>query len=327
MFDFIGIRVSPAALRLLLAVALRLFLVLSVAIVLPINGCKQQPATSQVGPRTFASPQEAGKALSDAAASQNQNVILQIFGPGSEAVLYSGDAAEDKASLDGFVKAYQVMNRWRKLSDDTQLLLVGADNQAFPLPLMRNAAGQWYFDAAAGKEELLARRIGQDEIAAMAVCGAIADAQNEYFTQKHDGVKQYARKFISDAGGQNGLYWQSPQGSPRSPLGPLVAYATAEGYKVEPNKHRPFYGYYFTILDKQGSYAKGGAKNYIVDGKMTQGFAVVAYPAEYGNSGVMTFAINQNGVLLQKDLGKDTSQAATAITEFDPDSGWTILGE
>src|SRR5208283_2637359 len=191
--------------------------------------------------------------------------------------------------------------------------LVGADNQAFPIPL-KSTAGQWYFDAAAGKKEIAARRIGRNEIVAMDACGALAEAQAQYFAQRHGGVKQYAQKFISDTGQQNGLYWESPQGAPRSPLGPLVAYATQEGLTIKPGVAQPFYGYYFRRLDSQGAAAKGGAKPYIVDGKMTGGFAYIAYPANYDDSGVKTFIINQDGVIYQKDLGKDTVSAAKAMT-------------
>jgi Protein of unknown function (DUF2950) len=306
----------------------RLLLAIGVAMVVPIGACNsnQQSAPVQAGPRTFSSPEDAGKALAEAAKSQNQNAILQIFGPGSAEILSTGDATEDKASLDGFAKAYQVMNRWRKLGDGTELLLVGADNQAFPIPLMKNSAGQWYFDAAAGKEEILARRIGRNEIAAIDICASIADAQQQYFAQHHDGVNQYAQKFISDEGKQNGLYWPEVSGQPRSPLGPLIAFATSEGYKVQPSQHQPFYGYYFALLDKQGPNAKGGAKDYVANGKkMTGGFAVLAYPAEYRQSGVMSFLINQNGPLLEKDLGNTTDQVASAMTEFNPDRTWTVV--
>ena len=297
-----------------------------IAILLPIAACnRQQSASATAGPRTFASPEAAGKALADATKSQDQKELLQILGPGSADIISTGDAAEDKASLNGFAQAYQVMNRWRKLTDASELLLVGADNQAFPIPLLKNAAGQWYFNATAGKEEILSRRVGHDEITAIGACAAVADAQSQYYSQKHGGIKQYAQKFISDAGQQDGLYWESPPGTPRSPLGPLVAYATAEGYKVKPNQHQPFYGYYFVMLDKQGPDAKGGAKNYIVNGKMTSGFAVVAYPAKYGESGVTTFIINHDGVTFQKDLGKTTEEIASAMTEFNPDQSWHVV--
>jgi hypothetical protein len=304
-----------------------LHVTLAFVLLLSLTACnkKEQSPETQAAPKTFASPNEAGKALADAAKSQSKDAILAIFGPGSADILSSGDAAEDKASLDGFAKAYQVMNRWRKLADGTELLLVGADNQAFPVPLMKNTAGQWYFDAAAGKKEILARRIGRDELAAIDVCAALADSQARYFSQKHGGVKQYAQKFISDPGQQNGLYWESLQGSPRSPLGPLVAFATEEGFTVKPDTAQPFYGYYFRRLDNQSSAVKGGAKAYVVNGKMTGGFAYVAYPAKYDDTGVKTFMINQDGVVYAKDLGKDSENLAKAMTEFNPDNSWIAL--
>ncbi len=287
---------------------------------------KEQPApAAPAAPQTFASAEAAGKALMEAAKAQNQDTMVAIFGPGSKELIYSGDAAEDKASMEGFVQAYGVMNRWRTLPDGSELLLVGADNQAFPIPLKKNASGQWYFDAAAGKDEILARRIGRDEIVAIDVCAALADAQAQYFAQKHDGVKQYAQKFISDPGKQNGLYWESAEGQPRSPVGPLVAFATDEGYNIKSAPHQPFHGYIFRILDKQGPDAKGGAKSYIVNGKMTGGFAYVAYPATYNDTGVMTFIIGQDGVVYQNNLGKGTVDLAKAMTEFNPDKSWTAL--
>jgi Protein of unknown function (DUF2950) len=287
-------------------------------------GNKAQPSAALAAPKNFASPDDAGKGLFEAAKSGNQDALLAIFGPGSKELIFTGDAAEDNASLDGFVRAYQVMNRWRKLGDGSELLLVGADNQAFPIPL-KSASGQWYFDAAAGKEEIVARRIGRDEIVAMDVCGALADAQRQYFHQQHGGVKQYAQKFISDAGQENGLYWQSPEGSPRSPLGPLVAFATDEGLIVKPGDAQPFYGYFFRRLDSQGSAAKGGAKQYVVSGHATGGFAYIAYPVKYDDTGMQTFIINQDRVIYEKNLGKDTTNLAKAITEFNPDNTWTPL--
>jgi hypothetical protein len=303
-----------------------LLLVVGAATLLSIWGCNknEQASPAQASAKTFASPDEAGKGLFEAAKSGNQETVLAIFGPGAKEIVYTGDAAEDKASLDGFARSYQVMNRWRKLGDGSELLVVGADNQAFPIPL-KNAGGQWYFDAAAGKEEILARRIGRDEIVAIDVCQALAGAQEQYFAQKHGGVKQYAQKFLSDAGQQNGLYWESPQGSPRSPLGPLVAFATEEGFTVKPDAAQPFFGYYFRRLDKQGSSAKGGAKPYVVNGKMTGGFAYVAYPAKYDDTGVKTFIVNQDRVVYEKNLGKDAADVAKTLTEFNPDNTWTAL--
>jgi hypothetical protein len=292
------------------------------ALLMALVACTKAPSY-----KTFASPDDAGQGLLDAAKTGDLNAVIAVFGPDSKDIIFSGDAVQDKTTVGAFAAAYGVMHRWRKMPDDAQILLIGADNFAFPIPLKKNASGQWFFDAAAGKDEILARRIGRNELAIIDVCGALADAQAAYFSQSHDdgSSKHYALKFISDNGKQNGLYWESPEGQPRSPLGPLVAFATDEGYNVKPNSHSPFHGYFFHMLNRQGSHAPGGAKDYLVDGKLAGGFAFVAYPAEYGNSGVMTFMIDQDGVLLQKDLGKSTKEIATAMTEFDPDSSWTVV--
>lgn len=311
---------APKLSRLRILTALLSFMVL-------LTSCNKQekPSATQATQKTFSSPDDAAKALVEAAKSGNRDAVLAIFGPGSNDVIYSGDVADDKAAFAGFVSDYDVMHRWRKLSDGSELLITGADNKVFPIPLKKNDAGQWYFDLEAGRQEILARRIGKNEIAAVDICAAIADAQRQYFSQHHDGVNQYAQKFISGEGKQNGLYWPTVDDQSRSPLGPLVAYATTEGYKVQPNQHQPYYGYYFVMLDKQGPDAKGGAKNYIVNGKMTDGFAVLAYPAQYRDSGIMTFVINQNGVVFQKDLGKTTDEVAAAMTEFNPDKAWEAV--
>jgi len=274
--------------------------------------------------QVFATPEDAGNTLVAAAQAGDQAAALALFGPDSKDIIFSGDPVQDKNIAHGFADAYGVMHRWRKLTNASQILLVGADNYPFPIPLKQNASGQWYFDTAAGREEVLNRRIGRNELAVIDASQAAADAQAEYFSQPHDGAntKQYALKFISDPGKHNGLYWQSSDGQPESPLGPLVAFATSEGYSVKPDAHTPFHGYYFRMLDGQTAKARGGAKKYVVDGKKVNGFAFIAYPAQYGNSGVMTFMINQDGVLLQKDLGKDTAATAAAMTEFDPDSTW-----
>jgi Protein of unknown function (DUF2950)/Protein of unknown function (DUF3300) len=232
-------------------------------------------------------------------------------------------ATQDKETADAFVAAYGTMNRWRKMDDKSQILVLGVDNFSFPIPLKQNSDGRWYFDTAAGKDEILARRIGRNELAAIKICGALADAQATYHSEPRDGAKRYALKFISDDGKQNGLYWNAADGQPKSPLGPLAAFATAEGYTVQPNTHQPFHGYFFRMLTKQGAQANGGAKDYMVNGKITGGFAFVAYPAEYGNSGVMTFMINQEGILLQKDLGKTTTETASAMSGFNPDANWS----
>ena len=179
----------------------------------------EKPAATEVVQKTFASPDDAGKALTEAAKAGNHDALIAIFGPGSQDVIFSGDTAQDKTSFDNFTAAYGTMNRWRKQTDGSEVLYLGADNNPFPIPLKKNSAGGWYFDTAAGKDEILSRRIGDNDLAAIDVVAAMADAQNQYFSQRHDGVKQYAQKFVSDDGKQNGLYWKSPEGQPKSPLG------------------------------------------------------------------------------------------------------------
>jgi len=291
--------------------------------------CSAVCQSNQPSIRTFPTLEDAGTALISAAKSHDQTSLLAIFGPDAKEVISSGDAVQDNNTAAAFARAYDVMHRWRTLADGSEILLVGYDNFPFPIPLKKNAEGQWFFDTVAGKEEVLNRRIGRNELAIIDVCNAVANAQAQYFSQLHDGstTKQYAQKFISDPGTHNGLYWQSPEGQPQSPLGPLAAFATAEGYSVKPDAHIAFHGYFFRMLKGQSNRAPGGAKNYVVDGKMTAGFAFVAYPAEYGNSGVMTFMINQDGVLLQKDLGKNTAEVVMGMSDFDPDSGWNIVGQ
>ena len=281
--------------------------------------------SGQAVQRTFASPEEAGVAFFDAAKSGDQQALVAIFGPDAKEALLSGDAVKDKDTLQDFVGAYTQMHRWREIKAGGEMLYTGADNFPFPIPLGQNPSGQWYFDTAAGKDEILARRIGKDELTAIAACAAIAKAQNEYFSQTHDGdkVKQYAQKLVSDEGKQNGLYWSVPQNQPQSPLEEVRDFAKAAGYTSAGSKPQPFDGYYFRILTKQGDKAKGGAKDYIVNGKMTGGFAVLAYPVEYRNSGIMTFSVGKDGIVYQKDLGEQTTETAEAMTEYNPGDGWT----
>jgi Protein of unknown function (DUF2950) len=295
--------------------------------VLPLAACNtsKAPAPSEAGPKTFATPDEAGAALVSATKADDRNALLAIFGSGAADLIFSGDAAQDKQTAQNFTTAYQTMNRWRKQTDGTEVLEVGSDNHAFPIPLAKNSGGQWSFDTAAGKTEILARRIGDNELATIDVMNAMAEAQAQYLAQDHDGVKQYAQKFVSDEGKQNGLYWKSPEGKPRSPLGPLVAFASTEGFNPQAGKQEPFHGYFYRMLTKQGADAKGGAKDYIVNGKMTGGFAFIAYPEKYGDTGIATFMINQNGILLDKDFGNGTSETATALTDFNPDKTWTVV--
>ena len=300
---------------------------LLLAVLVLLAGCTK---SSKPSFSVFATPDDAGNALLTAARSGDRmSAALAIFGPDSKDLISSGDPVQDKEAIDAFVARYDVMHRWRRMPDGSQILLVGADNFAFPIPLKSNGSGKWSFDTAAGREEILNRRIGRNELAVIRVCRAVAEAQAEYHSRLHDRAttKQYAMKFISDPGKQNGLYWQAAEGQPPSPLGPLAAFATSEGYTVKPDAHLPFHGYFFHMLTGQSNKARGGAKKYVVDGKMVGGFAFLAYPAKYGNSGVMTFMINQDGVLLEKDLGKTTAETAAAMSEFDPDAGWSPVGQ
>ena len=298
-----------------------------IVLLITLAACKSKNQESTI--RDFTSPEEAGNALQAAAKSDDEAALQQIFGPESKALITSGDSVQDKNTAVKFASAYDVMHRWRMMGDGSQILLVGYDNFPFPIPLKKDQSGKWFFDTAAGKDEILNRRVGRNELAVIEVCNTVARAEAAYHAQLHDGAttKQYAVRFISEPGKHDGLYWESAEGQPQSPLGPLAAFATGEGYKLKPDAHMPFHGYYFHMLRGQTDKAPGGAKDYVVNGKTTGGFAFVAYPAEYGNSGVMTFIINQDGVLLQKDLGPDTTQTATAMTAFDPDSGWSIVAQ
>lgn len=288
-------------------------------LVIALGSCKktENPATVAAR-RVFASPADAGAAFLEAAKSGDAAALQAIFGPETKSVLFSGDAVKDKNNLEDFVAAYNQMHRWREIKVGGQVLYIGADNYPFPIPLGKNASGQWLFDTGAGKDEILARRIGKDELTAIAASAALAQAQEQYFSKR----KQYAQKFISDEGKQNGLYWPVAAGQAPSPLEDVRDFAKAAGYTNAGDKAQAFGGYYFKILNKQGATAKGGAKDFLVNGKLTGGFAVLAYPAEYRNSGIMTFVTGKDGVVYQKDLGEKTVETAPAITEYDPGDGW-----
>jgi len=268
------------------------------------------------GQKTFASPSEAAKALYDAAKSNDAGALEAVLGASSEPVLTSGDAVQDNNARETFVARFEQMNRIVRESDGSRVVYIGADNWPFPISL-KEANGKWYFDTISGKQEILFRRIGKNEFAAMRVMNALADAQADY----HNRFGQYTDKWVSSEGKQDGLYWKAAEGEPESPIGPLVAYAAAQGY-TKSESPEPFHGYFFRMLTAQGANAKGGATNYVVDGKMTGGFAFVAYPSEYHSSGVMTFLIDQNGLIHEKDLGTKTADLAKAMTTFDPDKTW-----
>lgn len=283
--------------------------------------------SQETGQRTFGTPQEASKAFYDAAKAGDKDTMLAILGPAGASVISSGDEVQDKNNGEFFTQKFEQMNRWGKQGDGSMVLYCGAENWPFPIPLRQAAGGQWYFDTKSGEQEILFRRIGKNELAAIRVCNALVSGQQEYFSQMHDGetVHQYAQKIVSAEGKQNGLYWKVSEGQPESPVGPLVAYATGEGYGGQHDTPQAFHGYFFHVLTEQGANAKDGAKSYIVDGKMTVGFAFLAYPAEYRNSGVMTFVVNQDGVVYQKDLGPGTADLAKEITTYNPDGTWTAV--
>jgi hypothetical protein len=287
-------------------------------------GCNKSQLAPN-GPQTFASPEAARQAIYAAAKSGDSNLVLAIFGPEAKELVTSGDPVQDKAALDLFTSRYDEMHRWGNLVNGGMVLDVGAENYPFPFALLKNSSGQWYFDTGSAKQEILARRIGGNELSTVDTLNAMADGQAEYFSQTHDDnhVRQYAQKFVSDDGKQNGLYWKTAdENQPESPLGPLAAYASAEGYTGNTQTLQPFHGYFYRILTKQGERAHGGAKEYVVNGAMTGGFAILAYPADYGNSGVMSFLINQDGVVFEKNLGENPADVAKAITAFNPDDGW-----
>ena len=318
---FVRIRFAPMKINLSSSLFVSLIMMTALAV-----GCnKSQRAQTPGGPETFASPESAGQAIYAAAKAGDSHALLAIFGPEAQELLFSGDPVQDKAGLDSFTSRYDEMHRWGKLVNGGMVLDVGAENYPFPFALLKNSSGQWYFDTGSAKQEILARRIGGNELATVDTLNAIRDAQTEYFSQSHDNshVRQYAQRFISDEGKQNGLYWKpADDNQPESPLGPLVAYASGEGYGGDTQQSQPFHGYFYRILTKQGEQAHGGAKEYVVKGAMTGGFAALAYPAEYGNSGVMSFLINQDGVVFESNLGENTTEAAKAITAFNPDDAW-----
>ena len=277
-------------------------------------------AAQQPGQKSFSSAAEATKALVTAAKAQDESALLEIFGPDAKDIVSSGDAVEDKNHRDEFVQKYHQMHRLVMEPDGKTTLYIGAENWPTPIPLTHKG-GLWYFDTAAGKQQILYRRIGRNEMAVIQVCHELVDAQNEYYGRPHDGDSgsQYAQKFSSDPGKHNGLYWQASAGEGESPIGPLMASAAAEGYSAD-LQPQPFQGYYFRILTAKK--ATNGDSSYIVDGKMTRGFAFLAYPAEYRSSGVMTFIVDQDGIVYEKDLGRRTPEIAKELTRYDRDASW-----
>jgi hypothetical protein len=299
-----------------------------------------QAAAGPAKQRTFTTPEEAMNALVEAGKAKNRAALADIFGPEYEKLL-SGDEIQDNNELEQFAAAVDESAKLEKSGDSRVTLTIGKDNWPFPIPIVK-AGDQWRFDTAAGMEEILNRRIGENELSAISTCRAYVLAQWEYFTEgdhDNDGVAEYAQKLISSPGVRDGLYWETAEDEKPSPLGELIAAARTEGYsagrkKANPaatapaeHKRSPYHGYYVRILKRQGAYAPGGKYDYVINGNMIAGYALIAYPDKWGSSGIMTFIVNQQGRVYQKNLGPDTVKLAAAITEYDPDATWKPVKE
>ena len=280
-------------------------------------------ATVASAQQAFKTPDEAAGALASAAKTGDMKALNTVLGPDGEDIVSSGDEVADAATRQKFVAAYDAKHQIKMDGDNKATMVIGSEDFPLPIPLARKD-GMWRFDTAAGREEILFRRIGKNELDAIQTCLAYVDAQNEYSEKDRTGagVKTYAQRIVSQPGKKDGLYWPTSQGEDPSPLGELVASATAQGYRVGGGR-TPFHGYYFKILTKQGPAASGGALDYIVRGNMIGGFGLVAYPAEYRNSGVKTFICSHSGTVYEKDLGPNTAKLAERMSAYNPDKTWT----
>lgn len=274
---------------------------------------------------TFATPSEAGQALLAANQANDEDKLRSILGPGSQDVISSGDPTEDRAARQSFVKKYDQMSRWVTMSDGSQVLYIGADNYPFPIPLAQNSSSQWYFDTDAGKEEILARRIGRNELLAMDASSAIVGAEHEYYQTAHNGspAHQYTSRIVSTAGKRDGLYWPASTSQAPSPLGILAELPKASLPSLSPGKPFVMDGYTLRIVKAQDDSAPGGAKGFTANGQITGGFSVLATPIKYGETGIMTFITGSDGKLYEQNLGPDTAKIAASIQEFDPTDDWS----
>jgi len=309
--------------------AWRLIVLLSViaglTLPVPLRAADEKSDDKQL---TFASPDDAVKALVDATKAGDHDTLHKIFGPEGK-TLVTGDKVADAASFAQFAKAIGEMCNQKHEGDDKVVLNIGAENWPFPIPIVKKG-DTWFFDTAAGKEEIINRHIGEDEINAIGVCRTYVGAQRQYASKDRDGseVLKYAQKFKSTEGKKDGLFWESAANEETSPYGPLVAEAREEGYGPKKgNEPHPFHGYIFRILTAQGPRAPGGKYNYIINGNMIGGFAMVAYPFKWGESGIMTFIVNQQGKVYQRNLGPKTAELSAAIKEYNPDDKWTLVDE
>jgi len=293
-----------------------------IAVAILFFGASSDSLAAGTSQKRFSSPEEAVKSLVAAVRANDEKEIFAILGPGSKELISSGDEVADMAGRERFLNAYDQMNTLEPKSANTTVLHIGADNWSMPIPIVKKDT-TWVFDIGKGKQEILNRRIGRNELHVIEVLDAYVDAQQEYASRdcSGSGKVEFAQRLISTEGKRDGLYWEAKEGEQESPLGPLVASAAKEGYGKESNLS-PFHGYHFKILKGQGKHAEGGTYNYVVKERMILGFALVAYPAEYGNSGIMTFMVNQKGIIYEKNLGKNTKRIAEAMKIFDPDKTW-----
>lgn len=286
-----------------------------------------RPATAvqKVQQKSFASPEEAGEALAQAIRAQDRTALLAVLGPASASWLSSGDETADRADWAKFLSAYEAKHTLSRAADNKAVLVVGQSDWEFPAPIVQRTSG-WVFDSMAGREEIINRRVGRNELETIQTLLAIVDAQREYAVGDLDGngYNDYAQRIISGEGKRDGLFWPVQAGTTPSPLGPLVAAAARQGYgkRAGADKPAPYHGYRFRLLKAQGAKATGGAYSYLAGDKMIGGFAAVAYPAKYGISGVMTFMVNHDGTVYQKNLGKASESLALKIPAFNPDAGW-----
>lgn len=272
----------------------------------------------------FATPEAAIEALLTAARGGDKAKLLDILGPDGQSIISSGDAVADKNARKRFMEAFDKGHKLEAEDDDFVVLLLGADDWPFPIPVVKTENGKWEFDTEAGLEEILIRRVGRNELSAIEAARLYVEAQKAYADLNIDGKSPpaYAQRIISRPGEKDGLFWLTEEGEDPSPLTEKFAEITEEGYEPDGVKPIPYHGYYFRILEAQGAGANGGAKDYVSDGRMSGGFALVAHPAQYGNSGIMTFIVNQDGVVLEKDLGEDTVEIVGEIEAFAPDETW-----
>jgi hypothetical protein len=278
-------------------------------------------ASETLAPETFSTPAEAGSTLANAAKTGDQTALSQILGVEAKALLTTGDSESDKTATDRFASKFQQMNRWVEMTDGSRVLYIGANNFAFPVPLAKNSSGQWYFDAVAGAKEVRARDIGRNELLAIDACFALANAQEIY--SDTGAAHEYAQRVISTPGKQDGLYWPAPEPQASSPLGHLSQFPKSSLVSSPTDDPLVIDGYTLRVLTAQGDDAPGGAKNYLVNGKMTGGFAILATPVKYGETGVMTFMIGGDGIVYEQDLGPDTVTLAASIQEYNPDEDWS----